>query len=139
MSVWLNSLSLYVCHLLIFSRPETANAQKYQLIKGYNLWDNSLLWEDKEPHSLIQCLIICKQTERCCCVVLTSSTGKCSYYDWFKNESEYLAVEDGDSDDIMILVKPIPGKICTMAQYNLFKDDLILFELSVVRIIGRLT
>ena len=43
--------------------------------------------------------------------MLTSSTGKCSYHDWFKDDSEYLVVVDGDADDIMILVKPVPGKI----------------------------
>ena len=110
MAVLLKLGCLCLCSLPILFVLLEANAQNYQLIKGHNLWEHSLLWEDKEPHSLIQCVIICNQTERCCCVVLTSSTGKCSYYDWFKDDSQYLAVVDGDADDVMILVKPIPSK-----------------------------
>ena len=70
-----------------------------------------MLWEDEAPRSLIQCAVVCKQTERCCCVMLTSSTGKCSYHDWFKDDSSHLRVVEGNADDILILVKPVPGKI----------------------------
>ena len=93
------------------SPPGVANGQNYQIFKGYNFQERSILWEDEAPRSLIQCAVVCKQTERCCCVVLTSSTGKCSYHDWFKDDSSYLAVVDGDVDDKMILVKTIPSKI----------------------------
>ena len=70
-----------------------------------------MLWEDEAPRSLIQCAVVCKQTERCCCVMLTSSTGKCSYHDWFKDDSSHLRVVEGNADAILILVKPVPGKI----------------------------
>ena len=112
MSVLLKCVRFYFCQLLIIvSLPGRVNGQNYQIIKGYTVWASSRLWEDEVPRSLIQCAVVCKQTERCCCVVLTSSTGKCSYYDWFKDDSLPLWVVDGDADDKMILVKPVPGKI----------------------------
>ena len=111
MSVWLKCGCLYLFHVfIVMSLRGVANGQNYQILKGYNFQANSRLWEDEAVRSLTQCVVVCKQTERCCCVVLTSSTGKCSYHDWFKNDSSYLAVVDGDADDIMILVKSIPSK-----------------------------
>ena len=112
MSVLLKYVCFYFCQLLIIvSLPGRVNGQNYQIIKGYKFWESSRLWEDEAPRSLIQCAVVCKQTERCCCVMLTSSTGKCSYYDWFKDDSVHLRVDEGDADDTVILVKPVPGKI----------------------------
>ena len=101
----------YVCIWLLIQLCNTAENKRYKKLPGYILGPSTLLWTDDVSRSLTQCLVICKQTEHCYAISMTSSTGYCAYHNWLLENGIPIVMKDGTYDDIMILVKPITGKL----------------------------
>ena len=87
---------------------------QHKLLPGLALQD-SLLWTDSSPRSLVRCVLNCRHTDRCYAVTVSTETSLCSYYDWWLDGQHPLIMGyAGVSGDSVILVKPIPGKFSSL-------------------------
>ena len=87
--------------------------ERHKKLRGLCLRD-SPLWTDTVRRSDIRCVLECRRTDRCYAIIVSAHTSPCSYYDWWRDSEHPLIMEctaSGDSDDYVILVKPIPGNV----------------------------
>ena len=107
--MFLPTASKLGCIWLLIQVCNTAENKRYKMLTGYILGSSTLLWTDDVSRSLTQCLVICKQTEHCYAISMTSSTGYCAYHNWLPENDIPIVMEYGTYNDIVILVKPITG------------------------------
>ena len=115
--MFLPTASKLGCIWLLIQLCNTAENKRYKKLPGYVLRPATLLWTDDVSRSLTQCLVICKQTEHCYAISVTSSTGYCAYHNWLLVNGTPIVMENGTDNDFVILVKPITCKLFFCASY----------------------
>ena len=84
---------------------------RHKILPGLSLRD-SLLWTDVIPRSVVRCALECRHTPRCYAIAVSAETSLCSYYDWWLGRQHPMIMSyaaASNSEDSIILVKPIPG------------------------------
>ena len=65
---------------------------------------DSLLWTDTDPRSIIQCVLACKQSDRCYTITIGNLSKPCMFYGIGQD-----CTLSSDGEDFVVLVKSLPG------------------------------